>query len=115
MSNWNSTPQGKEYMRKYHQEHLERAREQSRNYRRETRVTLKDGKQIQIDNKPRRPDNICQLCGDTREVIAYHHWDDNYPHCGVWVCVPCHKGCEMFEKGLIDKYVSMKEKFMESE
>ena len=65
-------------------------------------------------NKPPRPeDNKCQICGRVCKRLAYHHWDDEHPERGIWICQPkCHDGCEFVESGFVPKYLQLKENFL---
>lgn len=41
-------------------------------------------------------DNKCELCGEELIRYGYHHWDDNNPNLGIWVC----HFCDFFIEGL---------------
>lgn len=43
-------------------------------------------------------DNNCELCGRENLLLGYHHWDDEHPHNGMWVCRSCHMAVEKIEK-----------------
>ena len=47
--------------------------------------------------------NACELCGSELTRLGYHHWDDNEPSLGIWLCAGCHKYAEGFDKALGDK------------
>ena len=54
---------------------------------------------------------FCELCG--RNIVdgqkkAYHHWDDEMPAMGMWVCYLCHKTAEGVDSGTVEKYLSLK-------
>lgn len=43
----------------------------------------------------------CELCGAKQcnltsglKKLHYHHWDDNTPSIGLWLCGDCHRGAE---------------------
>jgi len=58
-----------------------------------------NGKSVTIRNIKKRPiPNLCELC-QKRKPKAYHHWDDNNPDIGMWLCNGCHFKVEWFEKG----------------
>lgn len=47
--------------------------------------------------------NCCELCGNNRVKLDYHHWDDNNMSKGIWVCGrgnKCHELAEAID--LID-------------
>lgn len=54
--------------------------------------------------------NNCELCGISFDNIksAYHHWDDNFPQLGIWVCNWCHKFVEQYDKEYGKKYIQIK-------
>jgi len=46
----------------------------------------------------------CELCGkEVESHLGYHHWNDNEPSLGLWLCSPCHKWAEGFDKALEDQ------------
>ncbi len=54
---------------------------------------------------------FCELCG--KPIVdgkkkAYHHWDDELPAMGIWVCYLCHKTAEGIDSGVVDKYSQIK-------
>jgi len=57
-----------------------------------------NGKSIKVRKRP-RPDGICELCGREANKLDYHHWDDEHPEQGVWVCYKCHWLCECIDHG----------------
>ncbi len=63
-------------------------------------------------NKRPHP-GICELCDKDKRLLHYHHWDDDYPEIGLWVCVKCHKIAGFYEGDfdvlrLMLKYVRLK-------
>lgn len=58
----------------------------------------------------------CELCGKKQDKrLCYHHWDDNKPDMGIWMCNPCHWFVEGIERGLqLRKYLDLKEKIESS-
>ena len=54
---------------------------------------------------------FCEVCG---QIIpedkhkGYHHWDDEMPAMGVWVCYKCHKVIEGVDSGISERYLSLK-------
>ncbi len=54
---------------------------------------------------------FCEVCG---EIIpdgkhkSYHHWDDDMPAMGIWVCYKCHKIIEGVDNGIAEKYLAVK-------
>ena len=67
-----------------------------------------DGKRhpVRVNKRPRP--NSCELCNRTGCRLHYYHWDDN-PAIGLWLCSICHRHVDACERGLIDKYLKLKE------
>lgn len=78
---------------------------------RETMITTKvNGKPTVIYTNKRPYSNTCELCG-TQTKTAYHHWNSEQPHWGLWLCWQCHMLAEgIDEKGLVlaQKYLNLK-------
>jgi len=82
--------------------------------------TSKDGKFIRYSglNKRKYPENKkCELCNEKINGLVYHHWDDENPNKGMWICNKCHwviTYLEMtsmnFIKNVLEKYMNMKKK-----
>lgn len=58
------------------------------------------------------PDS-CELCNKiSSPKLQWHHWDDNHPELGIWVCSSCHYFTEGLEAGLtmvhVEKYLKLK-------
>jgi len=73
-------------------------------YNRRRSLVTKDGKRIYLkhDKRPYPNDSKCELCGKKCKFLAYHHWDDETPWIGLWVCQsPCHAICEAVDSGII--------------
>ena len=79
----------------------------SRDYWRKHYLVVK-GVLRKFDKRP-RPDGVCEICDREIEMLHYHHWDDENPEWGIWVCRFCHFSVEFTEKGLSDKYNKLKE------
>ena len=109
MMNQRSRPYS-ECHRRYYQEHKEEINEKTRDYKKDYRrkhIVMVNGKSIRVDKRP-RPDDICELCDRVVVFLHYHHWDDDNPHRGIWVCHSCHKSCEFIEKGLHTEYLRLR-------
>lgn len=55
----------------------------------------------------------CEVCGrrfrgNKRGQFAYHHWDDEFLECGLYLCCTCHNMAEGIDKGLDNTYVRLK-------
>lgn len=74
-------------------------------------VTNRNGKLVYLDApyKRNKPDK-CELCGRLTESLGYHHWNDETPSIGLWLCYPCHIFAEIVEKGKVSAYLMAKEK-----
>ena len=65
-------------------------------------------------NKRPYPNGTCELCGNTVERMHYHHWDDEHPSLGLWLCGLCHRWAEGFDQvldrnPLVDTYAGLKD------
>ena len=63
----------------------------------------------------KRPNPIpgqCELCKERPLKLQYHHWDDNHPQRGLWVCPTCHYFVEGVDSGLtsshLEEYLRLK-------
>ena len=45
----------------------------------------------------------CELCGKKVKLLHYHHWDDEHPEMGIWLCPACHRFAEGFDKADTNK------------
>lgn len=45
---------------------------------------------------------ICELCGSKVERMHYHHWDDDNPSMGLWLCPRDHRHAEGFDQAIND-------------
>ena len=69
------------------------------------------GEKKTIKNLTKRPypnNKICELCNRGPFKLSYHHWADQNPNWGIWLCFPCHQGCNFVERNLIQKYLEFK-------
>lgn len=107
----------REKVRIYNKKWAEEHREERRIYFRQHILMTKDRRYIRVNKRP-RPDDICELCSGYYKSLHYHHWDDDYPERGVWVCVRCHYGVEAYESGFyksyLPKYIKLKEAINQS-
>ena len=69
-------------------------------------ILVINGKVTKV-NKRSRPNN-CEVCGKAVKRLNYHHWDDEKPEYGIWVCLPCHHMVEGIDRGLHGKYLSLR-------
>jgi len=71
------------------------------------------GQRVKLKVKKRPKPNICELCEEPprgkRARLHWHHWDDEHPEYGLWLCLRCHNGAGFIEKGLLERYLSLKE------
>ena len=44
----------------------------------------------------------CELCNNQFDRLDYHHWNDNTPSCGLWLCSGCHRLAEAIDKNVLD-------------
>jgi len=79
-----------------HEEYLGRVRER---YRNRILRSPRLGTVLAL-GKRRYPENSqCEVCGLESKRLAYHHWDDKDFRKGLWLCYPCHKMAECYDKG----------------
>lgn len=85
---------------------------------RQTRLSTKNGRVYQHLHKRPYPD-YCEWCGLTKPMVTsprhleYHHWDDNRPSIGLWLCHSCHRVAEFVDNGeyvhAIKSYLALKD------
>ena len=63
----------------------------------------------------------CELC-TVEGRLGYHHWDDNNPSLGIWICIRCHQFVEFVEDmnsgqalPYMKRYLELKEKVSREE
>lgn len=75
--------------------------------------TYVDGKMVHLFAPHKRPrPSKCELCGEHKSMMGYHHWDHSRPSHGIWACYVCHMFIERWEKGgdrIIANYTILKE------
>lgn len=75
--------------------------------------TTVNGKQVFLSAPHKRPKpEKCELCEGTTKKMGYHHWDDEHPSHGMWLCYHCHMTVERWAKGdeqIIAKYLILKD------
>jgi len=79
-----------------------------KNYQRRHQISTRSGFIFGVKKRP-RPDDTCELCGRNVTKLDYHHWDDTAPYLGLWLCVSCHIFADRIDKGMVDKYLALKE------
>lgn len=91
-------------------------RDKRRQYTRENLLRT-----VKVDRKTRRAVvrkrpylGVCELHNEAAQPLAWHHWDDQHPEYGMWLCETCHRFVGGLEKGLgedhVRKYLEMKRK-----
>lgn len=113
----------KEYHKKYYQENKEIILKRNKAYSLRPEVKMRQKEYMRIHvlgttgkyytglNKRPYPQYIrCELCGNISKKLDYHHWDDNNPNLGIWVCYKCHSVCEAIEH---QQFTSISEKYKE--
>ncbi len=76
--------------------------------------TMVEGKKTVVRNLTKRPrPDKCEMCED-RPAKAYHHWNDEDPSIGLWLCFRCHMAAEVMDDSpnldLFTVYIDLKEK-----
>lgn len=74
---------GLTYYYAHREERLDLARQRDK-------MTIKHNGKVILRNvkKPPKP-MLCTLCGRKSHLI-YHHWQDDAPEIGLWICNRCH-------------------------
>ena len=135
----------KEYMKKWYQKNRDRVLEREKEWRRKNQEKLKEyekrryperkeksrintitfkNKTIHGVRKRAYPSNhCCELCGQRKERLEYHHWDDSDIEKGkfvkgLWICHLCHKSYTLIElnpdyPNIFKKYLRLKKKINE--
>ena len=69
-------------------------------------------RRIKVDRKSPKPGR-CELCHKEaqKQGMNWHHWDDEHPEIGLWLCLNCHGFAEGADSGLkVEEYSSLKDK-----
>ena len=75
--------------RKWPVRNPERNRKYKREYTRMHYVERSDGRLIRVNKKPFL--GVCELCDAKYDMnMVYHHWNDENPDDGIWICRRCH-------------------------
>ena len=73
-----------------------------RNWMRERVIYSLDGQHRQIFcglHKRLYPlDGCCEICNEKAIHLGYHHWDDQNPSKGLWMCGSCHWLCNYTDR-----------------
>uniref|UniRef100_A0A6M3JJM6 Putative HNH endonuclease n=1 Tax=viral metagenome TaxID=1070528 RepID=A0A6M3JJM6_9ZZZZ len=95
-----------EYNKKWREEHPEAVKEWQRSYHERKRLRV-NGKTISVNKRPKTIG--CEMCGEIVNRLEYHHWDDEHPCLGLWLCWNCHRIAEGVDKNLHFIYLREKE------
>lgn len=94
--------------RKYYSENKEKYRKYQREYARQYLLNVK-GKKIRVNKRIYQ--EKCELCNEEKSRIEYHHWNDEKPENGLWLCFNCHRLAEVIDKfglEIAKKYLKLK-------
>lgn len=64
---------------------------------------------LKVNKRPFPQDSKCELCEKIRKRLVWHHWNDEKPELGIWICLSCHNVAEGVEANLHIKYLNLKE------
>ncbi|MBA7586542.1 hypothetical protein ES708_28544 [subsurface metagenome] len=81
-------------------------RERRRLYARQHTLRTTDRCWYGLFKRPRP--RCCEVCNQERKRLSYHHWDDDHPDIGLWLCGWCHAMAEVVDKGYHDIYLRLK-------
>lgn len=106
----------REYARKWRSKNREKFNKKCRQYHRKRVLTTSNGKFIYGLNK-RDYTGYCEVCMKTPQELGfkrleYHHWNDDNPSIGIWICYRCHKICHVVDRGDLPRirgYIRQKE------
>jgi len=112
----------KEYWKLYYQKNKEKLLNHAREHRRVHALHTTNKIFRNINKRPYPKDGNCEICGKYQlKGLAYHHWNDNYPELGMWLCFFCHQIVEGVEKKslktilkLLKTYLILKRKINKS-
>lgn len=96
---------GREHALRWKMDNREQYNETQKEYNRQHSLTI-NGKRVRLNKRPRP--NACEVCGIVVDRLDYHHWDDEHPCLGLWLCLSCHKMAERIDKGLHITYLREK-------
>ena len=99
------TPEAKQKRKEYRSIPENRARERELN----RRYLVINGIRVKVDKRPRPVDMTCEVCHRVSGKLDWHHWEDEHPEKGMWLCFPCHKTAENIDAGLGDIYMKLKQ------
>lgn len=96
-----SNPERKrKYLRKWYSRNPNYMRNYMREYMRTNYIS-----HIRVPKKRQRPES-CEVCGRQPKRLAYHHWDDEHPEVGIWVCIFCHIIAETIDSAVLENRVT---------
>ncbi len=67
------------------------------------------GKKKVYGLRKRQKPNQCELCGRDNTGLDYHHWNDSNLNNGLWLCNWCHGFADRLERGLLKKYLDLRD------
>jgi len=71
--------------------------------------TTSNGKDVYLYNIGKRPKPLnCKLCEKKVQRMHWHHWDDEHPEFGLWLCWFCHGSAERIDMNLLEKYLELR-------
>ena len=89
----------------------EEIKEAERDYGRKHILVTTNRVFFRITKRPFPVGGACELCGRTNgKKLDYHHWNDEKPEKGLWLCYSCHRLGELVDKGMERKYLELKAK-----
>lgn len=81
----------------YYTKRLKRTRDYSRRTVLVTGTTKENSVVLTGLNKRPYP-GVCEMCGFPKEKgLHYHHWDEDNPSIGLWLCPRCHRLVEILD------------------
>ena len=91
----------------------------SRRRRRASLIVITvSGKRKYLRVYGRRPKpSECEFCGKWAKGrgLGWHHWNDDHPEWGIWLCWSCHRFAGSIERGKHERYLKLKDKAIRGE
>jgi hypothetical protein len=100
------------FSKNWSRNHRDIVNKRTRDYYRRRRLGQGNGALTLDRDKRKYPDDQkCELCCKENQRLVYHHWNDEEPWKGIWICLLCHHFVEALEKGITpEDYFNLKKK-----
>ncbi|KKM73765.1 hypothetical protein LCGC14_1407150 [marine sediment metagenome] len=109
-------------MRHYYNNNLDACRERRRQWIKDHPEADRDshrrrilgtssGRLTGLDKRTYPSNAACELCHHVGRQLGYHHWNDENPNLGLWLCTRCHNVAEAADDdtSILSRYYQLKE------